>query len=843
MIPILRLTPHSSFNIPQASLIGECTDELDNHLPQRVVRNTELEMSAPTPPVALKDHCSIIHDGVVYVYSPDAFQTLELTEGAQWKEETNGISVTGAACVKGGVDGDNSKAALYVVGGAANDSSSDFPGLQRYSISDKSWQTITPVVSVTQHRRNHGAAYMNASSSLLVYGGSQDDYTGPSSETFLMEMFPPYRVLAYSSIAPPTIKPFMLPWNNNRTLMVGGSSTNANIFTFDPNDGWQDLGLLLPSPLPDHSVAQCALYTLADNSKILQTFDLGQSPPTVTTNVLLNPGGLPATFNETVGSPSPASNARSKSKRAPFLSNYPTYNNTLAPSASRTNFDLSQGDDGLVVFVGGNDDDPVVFFNQSRNGWIAATQLLGQQQEPLATPSSSRPDSVPSSSPTSTITASSSSGDKSHSLTILGAVLGGICGLAAILIILLLWMRAVRKKRRQAEKQEDYPDDKKRSGEYSSEERGLRPLAAAGQPMGRSPVPSAVISEADSTAMFGGKPDPKYLIRRVSSDRAQAGFRGSGIGFGQALFKRDKEKEKPQFSISKPMMPVLGDYQERPGIELGKATPAPPAAAKAALARNASQRKTDEGWGKYFQNEPLSGNRTTFISRSSGTTTGAKSGFWPGSGVPESSSRSPKFLLRDSVGNPLDTQNVAAGSPSLEHGPANPLSRGLQNAQGLSGRISNASSAGTMDTEDDAYEDEQIDGAFSSGIPASVHEMPWTPVGNTWSGPAQRPLRPPSSYVQAQGQAQGRPPPTASSNETTGSSDTPSSSIPSFPMPNSVRSIQPSIGSGATPNRPLGASQSQAHHEARDYFSHVRARSGTPDNNDMSWLNLGTPGR
>ncbi|KIW99626.1 uncharacterized protein Z518_11039 [Rhinocladiella mackenziei CBS 650.93] len=800
-------------------------------------------MSAPKPPVALKDHCSIIHDGVIYVYSPDAFQTLELKEGAEWKQERNGVSVTGAVCVKGGLDGNNSRPALYVVGGSANQSSSDYPGLQRFSIADKSWQTITPVVPVTQYRQNHGAAYMNASSSLVVYGGSQDGYTGPSSETFTLEMYPPYRVLAYSSTAPPTVKPFMLPWTDNRALMIGGSSTNVNIFTFGPTDGWQDLGLSLPNPLPNYSVAQSALFTLDDSSKILQTFDLGQSPPTVTTNVLLNPGGLPASFGETVGgsnataAPSPVSSGSSKSKRAVFLNDYPTYNDTLAPSVTRTGFDIAQGDDGLVAFIGGNDKDPVVFFNQSDNGWIAATQLLGEQQAPLATPSSSGSAPFPNSSTTGTTPASSGSSDKSRDLTVLGAVLGGICGAAAILIILLLWMRTVRRKREQAQKQMDNPDDKG-SGEYNYEERGLHPLSKAGQPMGRSPVPSAVISEADSTAMFGGKPDPKYLIRRVSLDRAQPGFRGSGIGFGQAMFKR----EKGRLNISKPMMPVLGDDKERPSIELGKATPAQPAAVKAGPARKASQRKTDEGWGKYFQGEAGSGNRTTFISRSSGATTRGKSEFWPGSGVPENAPRSTRLVLRDSVGNPLEAQNVAAGSPSLEHGPANPQSKGLQAAQGIPARISHASSITTTNSDDDDYEDDRIDGAFSSGVPASVRDMPWTPVGNTWSGPPQRPLVLPGSYVTAQG----RTSTTASSNEMSDNSARQDSSIPSFPMPNSIRSTQPGGGSAAMGN--AGASRAMAgvsssENEARDYFSHVRARSKTPDNSDMSWLNLGTPTR
>lgn len=796
-------------------------------------------MSAPKPPVALKNHCSIIHDGVIYVYSPDAFQTLELKEGAQWKQEENGVSVEGAVCVKGGVDGDNSKAALYVVGGAANASSSDYPGLQRFSISDKSWETITPVVKVTQNRHNHGAAYMNASSSILVYAGSQvTGYDGLSSETFLLETYPPYRVLAYSSTAPPTTKPVMLPWSEDRAFMAGGSTTNVNIFTFGPQDGWQDLGLSLPNPLPDSSVARSAILTLDDNSKILQTFNLGQDVPNITSNVLLKAGGLLASFGETVGgsvptpTPTPFVGAGSKVKRDVFLDTYPSYNNSLAPSTPRTDFDLVQGDGGLVSFVGGSTDS-VAFFNQTGNSWISTTSLLGKQQEPLSTPSNTQSVATATSTPNR---AAGSSSHKTNGLAILGGVLGGICGLAAILIIILLWLRSVRRKREQAEKQSGYGDDKKRSGEYNFEEQGLQPLARQGQAMGRSPVPSTVITEADSTAMVGNRGDPKYLIRRVSSERVQTpGYRGSGIGFGQALFKRDKSP----LSISKPMNPILGDYQPRPSIELGRATPVgePMAAAVTTPARKASQRKTDEGWGKYFQSEPQTGNRTMFFGRSSGASRG-KSGFWPGSGVPESSTRSntarsTKIVLRDSNGNPLQAHMVAAGSPTLQHGPRDPQSRGLQVAEGIPARISRASSVTTNSDED--YEDDNIEGAFSSGIPASVDDSPWTPVGNTWGGPAQRPLRPPSSYYHTQDM----PLQTASSEETTG---TQASSIPPFPMPNSVRSMNHDGGSISTAEAPAIRSNGQSQ-ETRDYFSHTRARSGTPENNDMSWLNLGTPNR
>ncbi|ETI21793.1 hypothetical protein G647_05862 [Cladophialophora carrionii CBS 160.54] len=833
-------------------------------------------MSAPKPPVAFKDHCSIIHDGVIYVYSPDAFQTLELKEGAKWKEQTNGVSVSGAVCVKGGVDGDNSKAALYVVGGATNASTTDYSGLQRYSIQDKTWQTVVPVVNVTQNRLNHGAAYLDSSSTLVVYGGSQNGDSGPSSETFTIGLYPPYTVLAYSSVAPPAASPFMLPYSQDRTLMVGGSSTNDKTFTFDPINGWLDVGVTLPAPLPDHSAAQCALFTLPDGSVILQTFNLGQTPATVTTNVLLNPGGAPASFGQTAGgssaipSASPALIPPSKSKRQTSLGTYPAYNDTLAPSTGRTGSSLAQGDDGLVALIGGNDDNPLLFFNQSGNGWIAASQLLGTQQAPLTTPSSTPSSTVPPSSSTASTTpaVSSSSGSKTQGLTVLGAVLGGICGALAILLLLLLWLRSRRRKRRaEAEKEEEYPDDKKHEAGYNYEERGLGPLAAAGQPMGRSPVSSAYITEADTTGMLGvARPDPASLIRRVSSDRMKTEYRGSGIGFGQALFKREKDREQPKISISKPMMPILNDYKERPSIELGKATPvgspgpavAVPSPKAAVAAKKPSQRKTDEGWGKYFQADRPSANRATFLTRSSGE----KSGFWPGSGNPESATRSPKFMLRDSIGNPLEAQNVAAGSPSLEHGPPNLQSRGLQSVQGMTGHISRASSVRTDSTMDDDYEDDQVfEGAFSSGVPTSVQETAWTPVGNTWSGPTERPLHPPSSYLAAQqaqrglGIPQTRPQATASSAETSNTSDTQSSSIPSFPMPNSIRSVQPSgTMKKSTADPPTFHQQATRTpftepRQTTDYFSHGRKPSTgrqQPENTrnvntDMSWLNLGTP--
>jgi hypothetical protein len=779
-------------------------------------------MPAPTPPVPFKDHCSIIYDNTLYVYSPEAFQTLSLKDGAKWKEEANGVSVTGAVCAKGGVDGDNSKPALYVVGGTANESSPDYSGLQRYSIRDNSWETIDPVVRVTQHRHNHGVAYINASSTLLIYGGSQQDgYAGASSETFLMDTFPPYRVQAYSSLAPPTVKPYMLHWSEDRALMVGGSDWNQRVFTFGPADGWQDLGLALPAPLPEQPAAQAAVFTLDDGSRILQTFQLDQTPISVTINVLLNPGGQLASFNETVGqpttitvSPSPVPTARVK--RQTFLFNYPPYDPSNSPDTTRSGFSIAQGENGLVAFVGGDSDSSITFFNQTGNGWAQATALLGDQPQ---TTSSTRPISTATSLPTSSPTAAALSGGHSarHSMVILGGVLGGVCALAAILVIILLILRNIRRdKRRELEKERHSttPDDKTWT-DINFEEGGIQPLARQGQPMGRSPVTSIVGAPVESgqSTMLQPHPLGKNLIRRVSSDampKSQAAFEGRP-SFTQSRLNR--EKNPP--TISRPMNPFLGHFV-RPSIDLGRATPASPiapinATAMAAVPipqRNRSQRKTDEAWARYFngeKNDPTN----PYVGHTRGKSRETQGAFWPGTGVPEKSTRSPKFAFRDSSGRPLQAQTVTMASPLLEQGPA-----GLKERNAVV-------SVGDYVSSDGAYED-VLDGAFSSGIPDSIHDA-WSPMGRDSNSTGPRP-------------------------KTEHSTDTNSSGIPVFPMPtpstNSRNSGGPSLMSVENvnvPSIPGFNSATRRPPPPADYFGREAGEDVGPTDNDMSWLNLGTP--
>lgn len=847
-------------------------------------------MASPEPPVALSNTCSIIHDNVLYVYSPEAFQTLPLSENATWTQQENGVSVTGAVCVKGGLDGDNNKPALYVVGGAVNASAPTYSGLQRYSILDNKWETINPISAVTVNLQNHGAAYLNASSAILIYGGSQNGAVS-STETYLMLMYPPYRVQAYSAQNMPAVtKPFLLPFTEDKALMVGGGNGNQRVFTFHPDPGWQDLGVTLPTVLPAPSVAQVNLQALADGTRILQTFYTNETPNGVTRLILTNPGFVPAPYNTTIGGGTSTTRSR-LFQRQLNQGSYPSYNSTYVPSVSRNGASLAS-DSQKVAIVGGDSNSTVALFDSSKNSWVDTQALFGDTQKPLTvssstTSSTSTPTPTPSSSiaaapAASTAAAAKNEDSQTNGLAILGGVLGGICGLAAILIITLLWLRSVKRRKaheaamRKKQESPGYPDDKPR-GLGIGETAGGTPLSQQAQPMGRSPVPSAIITDRDSLAMFGAQPQEKQTME--AQGQRQPGSRlNPNHGASNSTNTFFKSNNKTPLTISKPMLPDLGDYQERPSIDLGKATPSnapvlPPVSV--VNQQNADQRRTDEGWAKYFQadkDEKAKPADPTFVvsyeddprrstSRPS-TAKGGGTGFWPGSGAPSTSNRSTKLPTRDSAGNLLTHSTVSTASPSLAVGHENLQTRNLSVAAPAKAKFSSGDSISTDHTSDDGYEDDEVD-AYSDTRDSSYQQNAWNPIGSTWSGPSQRPLRPPSVRVGASAY----PPPTNVSEETTATSGSGGSSIPSFPMPHSA------IGRADTTEQYTGTTTVQRPENAyasRNPYAHARQSSNTMqfnggpavsdyfgppprtassqgtfdkghDSNDMSWLNLGTP--
>ncbi|KAI9713978.1 MAG: hypothetical protein M1820_000708 [Bogoriella megaspora] len=405
-------------------------------------------MTTPQPPVELKGHCSVIDKETLYTYQSDAFQSLPLKEGASWTKLPNGVSVDGAVCVKAVPDGDESQAALYIVGGTCKDD--NYPGLQRFTFSSQKWETIIPVTSVTKNRQWHGAAYLNSTSSILVYGGAQDESDGPlSTQTFVISTTSPYNVLAFNSKAPPVHSPIMISWNDSNAIMLGGASTNTAIWTFSQDGGWSELQTALTQAIAGNEAV--AVVSGSDGSKVLELYDTSVSPNNISEVVLLAAGGKPARTGQI-----PQSTNLRKRKRDPSLSNWPAYNDSLAPTTTRTGSSIAQDSNGLAVISGGNSQDPISLFNQQENSWLNASEFFGpskasvQSQDPSGTPSVVLPSA--SSTPSSTATPAPDSGHpKSKMLTVLGATLGAIFGIAAVLLLILLVFRWHKAKRKRSE--------------------------------------------------------------------------------------------------------------------------------------------------------------------------------------------------------------------------------------------------------------------------------------------------------------------------------------------------------------------------------------------------------
>ncbi|KAK2787932.1 hypothetical protein FQN53_004373 [Emmonsiellopsis sp. PD_33] len=657
-------------------------------------------MSLPKPPVDLSGHCSVIHDDTLYVYTPDAFLSLPLKLDGEWSKLPMGESVSGAVCVKGGVDGNPNDPGIYVVGGIGG--SDTYSGVQLYSFKNKKWMPL--VLSDGnrdfRNRVHHAAAYITASSSILVFAGDQNGSLQPSTQTYLISAAPPYVAQSFNSDVVPTVGPLLLPWREDSALMVGGGDENTRMFTFSKAEGWRDTGVPLIKPLPDRSQVQCALLSGADGSKVLEVFDFSKSPNTVTRYVVLRAGGVPAGPGEEIGGSS--SPPAKRQKRDIILSDFPKYNNKNAPTATRRGFSLAQDGNGKVVISGGSKKEPVAIFNQAKNSWVDTDQLfLGDDKKSktstIATTSSATATSTefassatlePTFTPTPSTTALASPLDGGSSnrrtLTIVGATLGAILGFAALLIIILLligWRK--RRNRYMKRGKEGYPEDKNR---LSFQDQGMEPLTRSVQPMARGPVPST-----DSWAMMAGQFDDKPS-KPVSPNRPPPAFSALDKEKGRSPLRQIQTNNLPGES------PLPGDDESIRG-----------------------DRRTDEGWSKYFQsdNEPHVGRGSP---RSSLSSLESKSDY-RNSGWPTISSDGAPINLGQ-LAKPQSVGRVVSGSPSTETPPR--LGDNLVIQQGMRAKISSGDS---LSIASDDYEDDKVD-AFSSGVPASINESTWAPIGS-----------------------------------------------------------------------------------------------------------------
>jgi hypothetical protein len=475
-------------------------------------------MTSPLPEKALAGHCSVVDNNTLYVLSPDSFQALPLVENATWTSMDMGKAVTGHTCLRAVPNGDEAQAALYVIGGTSDDDDS-YGGLQRYSFSNKTWETLDLPTQDMKGRTNHGAAYLNDSSSILVYAGSRSGVEF-SSQTFVISTQDPFNIESFTSEAPAVANPILLPWDDNTAVLLGGSKSNTGIWTFSKSSSWTRLETNLTSALPDG--AKGALVTGSDGSKVLTVYDANASPNTVTQLVLLDADGQPATTGSTIGEKSSQSSSN-KRKRDLTLDNWPTYNSSSAPSVKRSEYSVAQNDQGtLAVISGGNDDTPVNVFNQTSNSWVDNQVLFGGQV-PLTTTSASSSSALPTSTGAHSSATSSAAAKPedhhdsgAHTRKVLGITLGLLLGLLAVLIIALLLFR-----RRKQQKSKTTGSDEK-ADRMSFADRGASFMKEAGGTVGEAPpqLPKTFMGSYDprsSFAILAGKLGADRFSKRFST--------------------------------------------------------------------------------------------------------------------------------------------------------------------------------------------------------------------------------------------------------------------------------------------------------------------------------------
>ncbi|KAH8910770.1 hypothetical protein BR93DRAFT_934362 [Coniochaeta sp. PMI_546] len=672
-------------------------------------------MPLPKPPVSLDDICSVIWNNTLYTYSQNAFQALPLIPGGNWTTLPLGEKVTGAACV-GSTPADAGLAGFYVVGGKGTNP--DYQGLQKFTYSTGKWETITPQAPVTQQRLWHGAVYLTASDTILIYAGAQDGAQNPSSQTFTIGASAPYTVISYQSSAPPTINPILLPWSGSEAVLIGGSTTNKQIFIFKPETSWIDSGASLADPLEkDVTAMKATLVTGDDGCKNLYTFDMTQSPNAVTRTVLINGQGQPVQN-------SPRILTRSEVKRdnhALTLGDWPQYNGTLAPTVTRTNYALAKDSEDLVVIAGGNKDDILCMFDGRGNGWQNATARLSEQKVFAAdTTSTSQTSSTTPTTAAPIGVQGNSSGLATN--TLLGIIFGSVFGAAVVLALIYL---CIRRKRSQLAYLE--AGHMRRASGISSPEKDsivfandslTRGLSGSGVFRGHQQQQSG--NSFSSMAILMGKVNQQNHqhppgLKRNPSDQTK---RSSSSSVFNKAFKSTISKPIPQMaetmSAAPPRPPP--ELRDEKGVAFAPNTAEPRSRTSNAVGAADGQESTrrSSGWNRYWSG----GSALNIIGFGNGNAAAAQS-----KRVTVESDRSSEYssvshhrITQDSATVPplnvyeprASFSRVTRGSPTISH-------YDKEVKEGMTGRIERPVSAVS-----------DLSG-YSSGIPASVHEA-WDPT-------------------------------------------------------------------------------------------------------------------
>ncbi|KFY09206.1 hypothetical protein V492_05568 [Pseudogymnoascus sp. VKM F-4246] len=672
-------------------------------------------MSLPVPAVPLVG-CSAVYNNTLYTYSADAFQALPLDKGAEWEQLPGGVSVTGGVCVQANSHDSSSPTALYVVGGTANASETSYQGLQRYIYEKNTWESISLSSAITQNRQYHNAIYLNASSSIFVYAGNQDGTKQLSSGSFTISTKAPYEVRSFPSFAPPGAEPMLLTWSDSQAAMLGGSDFNTKVMLFkqttDPMLAWEDSKITLDAPLKNDGTLKAAIVNGDDGSKSLYTFDMTVSPNTVSRMLLIDQDGNPMTNTKAVKSRTP-NEARDLAERATLTAtDWPPYNASLAPKATRTKYSIAQDSEDRVIISGGNEDDVLCMFNARENAWENATALLSKAQVPLKTDDKPTIASTQPPASSSAAAAASPAGSSSMDRKLLGIIIGSVLGFFLVVLAVFLCIRRRRKQKAFVEaghqrRASGIPDEKDPM-EFSDRGMSFDPTKRY---QGHAPK--------NSTASFSSM---AILMGKVSSTQQPTlGRRGGSNGSDSSNFNKNYKN-----TISKPI-PQAGatsesySRTERPPV-VGGSNPGPtPRPRGSGVNRQGSTRRSS-GWNRYWSGGSalnvlgFGNKRATYGSQSD-----------QGSMYSETANSSRGIQQQSAMVPPLNfgsqkgrLSQVASGSPTIAHQARNsPLE------QGMSGKIerprSAVSSVSSYGDLRDAY----------PGVASSINEehQTWTPVG------------------------------------------------------------------------------------------------------------------
>lgn len=418
---------------------------------------------------------------------------------------------------------------------------------------------------------------------------------------------------------------------------------------------------------------------------VLEKFDMGVTPNKVERILVFNKDGSPAAPGASVG--------KQKVKRVE-LSDWSKYNETYAPTSTRSGFSLAQGADGLTVASGGSQTDPLVLFDARSNAWLNATELFAGQSVLTQSTSSSA-----TSSATQTATASATAtstgaavapaapSNKGKMLTILGITLGTIFGIAALLILLLFCLKYRKNKKQKAQGyiEKDRMSFADRGADFMKEAGGsVRDYHHAND-------------SVTSLAIIQGRP-PNHK-KNQASDASTAGLmkKTSPLGYSESV-ELSKFDLKPE--------PYRADAVVRQN-------------SNRALAAKPAPRARSSGWSRYFANNEatnlVSGppDRDTYASDR--TSTASQSQYTNSRLYSHPSQFVAPLQIPQTQFDGQRLSRVASGSPTLGT-PTSVLPHQIQPMQAELGRAnSNGSSRSGISAHDYHYLEKPM--------------QSWTPVG------------------------------------------------------------------------------------------------------------------